>query len=217
MKNSSRLSRLQKVGLVSAGVVAGAVIAATGFASAVDNTTTPAPSTQSQQSEDTNENAQAPNRPGTPGGRDMNRPAEEALTGDVATKVEAAVMAKYPGATIERTEMDAGGEGVYEAHIIKADGTRAVVFLDAGFAVTGEKECGPDGGSHGGKMGGSGHKGPGREGHGPMSGPGHEGPGHEGPGHEGPRHEGHGGPGDIDDDAPAAPSDVAPSTSTPSA
>jgi hypothetical protein len=214
MKNSSRLSRLQKVGLVSAGVVTGAVITATGFASAVDNTTTPAPSTQSQQSEDTNENAQAPHHPGAPGGRDMNHPAEEALTGDAATKVEAAVTAKYPDATIKRMEMGTGDEGAYAAHITKADGTRAEVFLDAGFMVTGEKECGPDGGP--------GHEGPRQgglrsEGHGPMGGPGHEGPGHEGPGHEGPRHEGHGGPGDIDDAAPAAPSDVAPSTSTPSA
>ena len=207
MKNSSRLSRLQKVGLVSAGVVTGAVITATGFASAVDNTTTPAPSTQSQQSEDTNENAQAPHHPGAPGGRDMNHPAEEALTGDAATKVEAAVTAKYPDATIKRMEMGTGDEGAYEAHITKADGTRAEVFLDAGFVVTGEKECGPDGGRHGGPKGGPGREGPGREGHGPKG----------GPGHEGPRHEGHGGPGDIDDDASAAPSDVAPSTSTPSA
>jgi hypothetical protein len=203
MKNSSRLSRLQKVGLVSAGVVTGAVITATGFASAVDNTTTPDTATASQQTVDPDVPAQAPNRPGAPSGRDMNRPAEEALTGDVATKVEAAVMAKYPDATIERTEMDAGGEGVYEAHIIKADGTRAVVFLDAGFAVTGEKDCGPGGGPHGGPQGG------------PRSeGPGHEGPGHEAPGHEGP---GHDGPGDEDGDGPAAPSSPAPSTTTPSA
>ena len=211
MKNSSRLSRLQKVGLVSAGVVTGAVIAATGFAAAADNTTTPAPSTQSQQSAEPNGTSPAPRLPGAPGDRDMNRPAEEALTGDTATKVEAAVMAKYPEATIERTENDAGGEGVYEAHIIKADGTHAVVFLDAGFAVTGEKECGPDGGPHGGPMGGPGHEGPGHEA------PGHEGhdPMGEGPVHRGPGHEGHGpmgqgpehsAPGDIDDDAPAAPS-----------
>ena len=203
MKNSSRLSRLQKVGLVSAGVITGAVIAATGFASAADNTTTPAPVSQSQQSEDSNGTTQTPDRPGAPDGHDMNRPAEEPLTGDTATKVEAAVMAKYPGATIKRTEKDAGDEGVYEAHIIKADGTNAVVFLDASFAVTGEKDCGPDGGPHGGPQGG------------PRSeGPGHEGPGHKEPGHEGP---GHGGPSDEDGDGPAVPSSPAPSASTPSA
>lgn len=214
MKNSSRLSRLQKVGLVSAGVVTGAVIAATGFASAADNTTAPAPSTQSEQSADSNGSTQEPNRTGSPGGHGMKRSAEEALTGDTATKVEAAVMAKYPGATIKRTEKDAGDEGVYEAHIIKADGTNAVVFLDASFAVTGEKDCGPDGGPHGGPQGGPrsegpGHEGPGHkepehEGHGPMGGPGHEGPGH-------------GGPSDEDGDGPAAPSSPAPSASTPSA
>lgn len=192
MKNSSRLSRLQKVGLVSAGVVTGAVIAATGFAAAADNTATPAPTTQSQQSADSHGTTQTPPRPGAPDGHDMNRPAEEALTGETATKVEAAVKAKYPDATIERTEKDAGGEGVYEAHIIKPDSTHTVVFLDAGFAVTGEKDCGPGGGPHGGPQGG------------PMGGPGHEAPGHEGPG-------------DHDGDGPAAPSSPAPSASTPSA
>ena len=214
MKYSSRLSRLQKVGLVSVGVVTGAVIAATGFASAADNTTTPAPASQSQQSEDSNGTTQTPDRPGAPDGHDMNRPAEEPLTGDTATKVEAAVMAKYPGATIERMEKDANGEGVFEAHIIKADGTDAVVFLDTSFAVTGEKVCGPDGGPHGGPQGGPrsegpghegpGHKEPGHEGHGPMGGPGNEGPGH-------------GGPSDEDGDGPASPSSLAPSASTPSA
>ena len=43
--------------------------------------------------------------------------------------------AAQPDATIERMETDADG-ATYEAHITKADGTRATVLLDANFTVT---------------------------------------------------------------------------------
>jgi hypothetical protein len=71
---------------------------------------------------------------------------ETALTGDTADKVKAAVLAKYPDATIQRLETDA--EGTYEAHIQQADGTQATVKLDADFAVTGT-ETGGHGHGHG--------------------------------------------------------------------
>jgi len=48
--------------------------------------------------------------------------------------------AKYPGATIQRVETDSAG--VYEAHLVTADGNRVTVELDANFNVTGE-EAGP--------------------------------------------------------------------------
>jgi Spy/CpxP family protein refolding chaperone len=70
------------------------------------------------------------------GGHTANGITETALTGDVAAKVEAAVKAAYPDATIERMETDADG-AKYEAHIVQADGTEATVKLDASFAVTG--------------------------------------------------------------------------------
>jgi hypothetical protein len=47
--------------------------------------------------------------------------------------------AANPGATIQRVENDAEGGaegGADEAHIIKSDGTRATVKLDADFNVT---------------------------------------------------------------------------------
>ena len=66
---------------------------------------------------------------------------------DTATSVQAAVLAAYPDATIERMETDAEG-AVYEAHVTLADGSRATVKLDASFAVTGT-ETGPDGGGPG--------------------------------------------------------------------
>ena len=42
---------------------------------------------------------------------------ETALTGDTKKKVEAAVLAKYPGATIVRTETNRDSSAPYESHI----------------------------------------------------------------------------------------------------
>src|SRR3954471_5916654 len=72
-----------------------------------------------------------------------NGVAEKLLTGDDATKATNAALAAVPGATIQRVETDA--EGVYEAHIVKSDGTMATVQMDANFKVTGV-EAGPSGG-----------------------------------------------------------------------
>ena len=68
------------------------------------------------------------------------RPDEQLLTGDTATKVRAAALAKYPGATILRVETDS--DGVYEAHLTTTDGKRVTVEVDRAFKVTGE-ESGP--------------------------------------------------------------------------
>jgi uncharacterized membrane protein YkoI len=53
---------------------------------------------------------------------------------DVA-KVSAAAKAKVPNATIVRVETDADGHAAYEAHIVKADGTLATVYVDKQFNV----------------------------------------------------------------------------------
>lgn len=68
---------------------------------------------------------------------------EELLTGDVAQKVTAAALAAEPGATIERVETDAEG-AAYEAHLTKADGSRATLKFDANYSVTGTED-GPPG------------------------------------------------------------------------
>lgn len=70
------------------------------------------------------------------GGHQANGITEQQLTGDTAARVEAAVKAANPGATIVRVETDAEG-AAYEAHIRKADGTSATVKLDASFNITG--------------------------------------------------------------------------------
>ena len=68
------------------------------------------------------------------------RPDERLLSGDTASKVRAAALAKYPGATILRVETDS--DGVYEAHLTTGDGRRVTVEVDKSFKVTGE-ESGP--------------------------------------------------------------------------
>ena len=72
---------------------------------------------------------------GGPGGDGGPGAGEEALTGDTATRVEEAVLAEYPDAEVERLESDA--DGVYEAHVVTADGEELTVELDEEFAITG--------------------------------------------------------------------------------
>ena len=68
------------------------------------------------------------------------RPDEHLLTGDTATRVRAAALARSPGATVLRVETDS--DGVYEAHLTTTDGRRVTVEVDKAFKVTGE-EAGP--------------------------------------------------------------------------
>ena len=67
---------------------------------------------------------------GGPGGR-----GETALTGDTKQKVEAAVLAKYAGATIVRTETNGDGSAPYESHIKTSDGKELEVHVSKDFAV----------------------------------------------------------------------------------
>jgi hypothetical protein len=78
---------------------------------------------------------QAPRDPSL-GGHQANGKTETLLTGATASKVQAAAKAKLPGATIERVENDADTGSPYEAHVTKADGTEAVVYVDSSFNVT---------------------------------------------------------------------------------
>jgi hypothetical protein len=114
------------VGLVAAGVVGGGILASALTANAAD---TPTPTSTSQSAEDPSQS---------------HHGNEQLLTGDTKTKVEQAVLAQYPDATIQRTETD--DEGVYESHVVTADGQRLTVQVGADFAVTGTQD-----GDHGGR------------------------------------------------------------------
>jgi hypothetical protein len=60
---------------------------------------------------------------------------ETALTGDTKSKVEAAVLAKYAGATIVRTETNNDAVAPYESHITTAAGTQLEVLVSKDFEV----------------------------------------------------------------------------------
>ena len=79
-------------------------------------------------------------------------PPQIQVTGDAAAKIKAAVLAKVPGATIDRVEQGPDG---YHAHITKSDGTQATARVNAQFAVTSVDAGGP-GGPGGPGRGGSG-------------------------------------------------------------
>jgi hypothetical protein len=83
------------------------------------------------------------------------RSDEHLLTGATADKVRAAAVAKYPDATIKRVETDS--DGVYEAHIVTADGEQLIVQVGEDFTVTGTASGG--GGGPGGRHGGGGPEG----------------------------------------------------------
>jgi hypothetical protein len=64
------------------------------------------------------------------------RSDETPLTGDALAKVKAAALAKEgSGATIVRIETDADGHAAYEAHMLKADGTPATVYVSKSYEV----------------------------------------------------------------------------------
>jgi uncharacterized membrane protein YkoI len=70
-----------------------------------------------------------------PQGLGPQRSDETLLRGDTAAKVTAAAKAELPGATIERVETDADGHAKYEAHVQKADGSQATVYVNDNFEV----------------------------------------------------------------------------------
>jgi uncharacterized membrane protein YkoI len=97
---------------------------------------------------DTNSTANQNGAYGDPGGHrsganvdesKSQRPDEQLLTGDTATKVRAAALAKYPGATVQRVETDS--DGIYEAHLTTTDGQRVTVEVDKAFKVTSEERA----------------------------------------------------------------------------
>jgi hypothetical protein len=116
--------------LLAAGLVAGGVLAGSLTAGAAETTS---PSTSASSSSTAGNAAETP------------------LTGTKLDKVKTAVLAKYPSATFDRVETDS--DGVYEAHITRADGAEITVALDADYAITGEETGHGGQGGHGGGAG----------------------------------------------------------------
>lgn len=75
------------------------------------------------------------------GGHHSGRGAgETALTGDTKDKVEAAVLARYSGATIVRTETNRDATAPYESHIKTSAGKELEVLVSKDFKVVDARE-----------------------------------------------------------------------------
>lgn len=112
--------------LVVTGLLGGGVLASTVAANAADSSTPTATATAG---------SGAAAQHAAVDESKSQRSDEKLLTGTDAEKARAAALAKYPGATVQRVETDS--DGVYEAHIVTADGSRLIVQMDKSFAVTG--------------------------------------------------------------------------------
>jgi hypothetical protein len=153
------------IALAGAGIVAASALALGGaaLASADETGATTGTATSSGQLGES-PRASGNTNGDTNGNPDPSKPMrsdETLLTGDVAAKVTAAAEAKEPTATIERVETDS--DGVYEAHMVRSDGTHVTVQVDASFTVTAVQEGGPGGAGGPGGPGGD-HDGDGPQG-----------------------------------------------------
>jgi hypothetical protein len=122
-----RFGLARTAGLLAAGVIAGGVAASAFGASAAT------PSTTYQSTANTvaaSTAAPAPNKQSTP-----VRSDEKSVSSADAATLKAAALKAVPGGTEYRIESDAG-DGAYEAHMTKADGTLATVKFDKNLTVT---------------------------------------------------------------------------------
>jgi uncharacterized membrane protein YkoI len=121
-------------GLIVVGALGGGVLASTLTAGA-QTTSPPASESQAQTDSDSESATDTRSHRGARGAGGQ-RSDETVLTGDNAAKAKAAALKALPGATVDRVETEADGNGVYEAHVTKSDGTRATVYFDKDFKVT---------------------------------------------------------------------------------
>jgi hypothetical protein len=117
-----------KAALVAGGLLVGGVLAGTLTAAAATTTSNAADPYATSA-------AGAAPRGGAVDESKSQRPDEHLLSGATASKVRAAALAKYPGATVLRVETDS--DGVYEAHLTTADGQRVTVEVGKDFKATG--------------------------------------------------------------------------------
>jgi len=137
------LRKFALAGAMAGATLGGAALGATMLGTAGAQTTTTTPSASASAPADSQAATTAPADGSTApakgthasGPHQANGKTETVLTGDDLAKVTAAVESSQPGATIDRAETDADGD-VYEAHITKADGTKATVKFDADFNIT---------------------------------------------------------------------------------
>ena len=118
--------------LVAVAVAVGVAAGSYGIASAANGSDSSSSSASSVAAQAV---AAAPSGPSAQNPWGGRRSDETLLTGDTASKVEAAARAKVPNGSIVRVETDADGNAAYEAHMTKADGTPVTVYVNKQFEV----------------------------------------------------------------------------------
>lgn len=131
----SRVSPGLKIALVGAGLAVG-VIGATAFGAAAQ--TTAGSGTTASTAPGASQSGPPANLRHAP--RDFHGAApvrgdEKALSAAKTATLKAAALKAVPGGTVYRVESDAG-DGVYEAHMTKANGTEVTVKFDSQLHVT---------------------------------------------------------------------------------
>ena len=137
------LNKFAVAGALAGLSVAGGAIGATmfGSAGAVTSTTTAPSSTGS---------STPPSPRSFPAhGSAAHEDAEKPVTGDAATKAQAAAVKSVGSGTAGAVTSDFAGSG-YEVTVTRSDGTRVEVHLDSSFNVASGDHGGPDGGTYGG-------------------------------------------------------------------
>jgi hypothetical protein len=126
-----------KVALVGAGIAVGAIAATAVGASAT--TTTSGSGSASGSTSSGAPAAPAGPRPHDggcrPGGPAPVRSDEKSLGSALTAKLRAAALKAVPGGTVHRIETDAG-DGTYEAHMTRSDGSPVTVKFDKSGGVT---------------------------------------------------------------------------------
>jgi hypothetical protein len=131
--------KITKLG-ASLAVLAAVAVGASAIAGAASNTSSSTSTTQAQAPPSQNGYGPPPG-----GGRPQHKP-ETRLTGDTATQVKAAALAKVSGGKIIRVETDSDSASPYEAHVAKTDGSQVVVLVNKQFQVTAVNAFGGPGG-----------------------------------------------------------------------
>jgi hypothetical protein len=120
-RTNRRRRRTRAAALLAGGLVVGGVVAGTMGASASTVTAATRSATDAVAKR-------------LPGGSSPVRSDEKAVTDAQAVTLKAAALKAVPGGTVYRIETDAG-DGAYEAHMTKADGTRVTVKFTKNLAV----------------------------------------------------------------------------------
>jgi hypothetical protein len=114
------------VGLLAAGVISGGVLASALSASASTSAASGSTASSARSGD-----ARAPG----PGGAQPVRSDEKTVSSTTAVALRAAALKAVAGGTVYRIETDAG-DGVYEVHMTKADGSLVTVKFDKNLKVT---------------------------------------------------------------------------------